>query len=118
MTIPKSIILIDDEPDILIILEMKIKETFEDIALKTFTCGESFLLELQEDNFLDSVDCIISDYDMPKFNGIDLYNITSEINPSINFIMFTGRLEKDQDLPFEVVKKPDIDHLIRQITNP
>jgi PAS domain S-box-containing protein len=39
----------------------------------------------------DAVDCIVSDYDMPEMNGLDLLKAVREDSFEIPFIMFTGR---------------------------
>lgn len=37
------------------------------------------------------VDCIVSDYDMPRTNGIEFLEIVREDHPDLPFILFTGK---------------------------
>lgn len=39
----------------------------------------------------DSIDCIISDYDMPEIDGLELLEFVRERYPDLPFILFTGK---------------------------
>jgi PAS domain S-box-containing protein len=41
--------------------------------------------------YVDSVDCIVSDFDMPETNGLEFLETVREDHPDLPFILFTGK---------------------------
>jgi len=39
----------------------------------------------------DGIDCVVSDYDMPEMDGIELLEAVRETDPDLPFILFTGK---------------------------
>ena len=108
-----KVLVVDDEEGILEILE----EYFQNIGFKVLLAnnGKAALsLLLQNKN----LDLIISDYNMPYLNGVELYNkickILSEPPP---FIIFSGNINEADILkftrkPIAILRKPcDMDRL-------
>ena len=81
-----SLLYVDDEPDLLEtakqFLEMK-----DEFAVKTALSAAEALGILQESMY----DGIISDYQMPEMDGIELLKNIRSHYPDIPFILFTGR---------------------------
>jgi CheY-like chemotaxis protein len=51
------------------------------------------------------IDIVVSDYDMPQMNGIDLSKRVSHLYPDIPFLLFSARLhEMPPSVPF--IQKP------------
>lgn len=42
-------------------------------------------------SYLDGIDCVVSDYDMPEVDGLELLETLREHDPDVPFILFTGR---------------------------
>lgn len=81
-----SILIVDDEPELLEIAYIYLKDMggFEiDIAQSAFAAREML--------GISRYDVIISDYEMPGENGISFLRSVKKMNPGIIFILFTGR---------------------------
>lgn len=81
-----NILCVDDEPDLLEIT----KRYLERGGLFSVVCalsGEEALEKIASGHY----DAVISDYQMPGMNGITLLKKVRENNPTLPFILFTGR---------------------------
>lgn len=87
----KNILIIDDEIDICEVLEFH----FEDNGFNVITknTSEDALKVINSDV---KIDCIISDFRMPKMNGLELFQSTknSKVSP---FIIITGASDVSAD---------------------
>ncbi len=81
-----KILLVDDEPALLDVGKLFIERS-GDISVDTAADGAEALEKLSSHYY----DCIVSDYDMPGMNGIDLLKAVRERDPGIPFIVFTGK---------------------------
>ncbi len=81
-----KILLVDDEPALLDVGKLFIERGGE-ISVDTAASGAEALEKLSSCCY----DCIVSDYDMPGMNGIDLLKAVREKDPGIPFIIFTGK---------------------------
>jgi PAS domain S-box-containing protein len=81
-----SLLYVDDEPGLLDIGKLFL-ETSGDFAVTTALSGSEGLAALAAHSF----DAIISDYQMPEMNGIELLKAVRKSHGSIPFILFTGR---------------------------
>lgn len=75
---------IDDDIDHLVISKRYIKKFEPAITIDTTTSPDEVLDQLE------SYDCIVSDYKMPRMNGIELAQKVREIS-EIPFILYTGQ---------------------------
>ena len=80
-----QIIIVDDDPIILNILEALVKDL---AMIETAKNGQEALLRVKEQYF----DVIISDISMPVLNGIEFYRQASFNDPNIGnrFLFYTG----------------------------
>lgn len=85
-----SILIVDDEPDLVESLESIIEENFSLEILKAFNPMEG--LELFHKN-KNSIKYVISDYYMPGDNGIELLKVIKESKPDLRVILLTGNAE-------------------------
>jgi PAS domain S-box-containing protein len=81
-----SVLYVDDEPDLLEIGKLYLEQSGE-MLVKTVQSPDVALGELGEAEY----DCIISDYQMPKMDGIQFLKEVRSRHGKIPFILFTGR---------------------------
>ncbi len=78
---------VDDEPDLADVAATFLEREDERFRIDTATsAGEALDVLADRD-----VDCIVSDYEMPGRNGIDLLEAVREDHPDLPFILFTGK---------------------------
>ncbi|MDD1728522.1 MAG: PocR ligand-binding domain-containing protein [Methanospirillum sp.] len=81
-----TVLSVDDEISILEICKLFL-ERMNDISVETVTSGEEALALLDSRQF----DAVISDYDMPVMNGIELLRIVRSRFGDLPFVLFTGK---------------------------
>jgi len=78
---------VDDDPDFAGLTADTLERVDEDIAVETAAGAADALARLEAAEF----DCIVSDYDMPGRNGIELLEAVRERDPDLPFVLFTGK---------------------------
>jgi PAS domain S-box-containing protein len=78
---------VDDEPDFLEMSATLLERTGDDIEVVTAEGGEEALDVLAT----SAVDCVVSDYDMPGMDGLELLREVRERYPGTPFILLTAR---------------------------
>jgi PAS domain S-box-containing protein len=78
---------VDDDPDFVAVAADSLEAADDRISVETATSARGGLDRLAEDGF----DAVVSDYDMPAMNGIELLDAIRETNPDLPFILFTGK---------------------------
>ncbi|WP_336336845.1 PAS domain-containing protein [Haloarcula brevis] len=58
----------------------------DDLTVVTATSPDDGLARLD-----DSIDCVVSDYEMPERNGLELFDAVRDRYPDLPFILFTGK---------------------------
>ncbi|GGL39711.1 hypothetical protein GCM10009037_24330 [Halarchaeum grantii] len=74
-------------------------------TVKTENDPQGGLSRLEEDD----VDCVISDYDMPGMNGLDVLKRVREKHPDMPFILFTGK--GSEEIASEAISKGVTEYL-------
>ena len=87
MTAVVRVLLVDDEPDLADVAATFLEREGERFRIDTATSAEEALGVLAD----RSVDCIVSDYDMPGQNGIEFLESVREEFPDLPFVLFTGK---------------------------
>lgn len=103
-----TIVVVDDEEMVLTSLNAYL--TLEtDYQVESFTDAEEAVKHLQE----SLVDVVISDYLMPKMNGIQFLGKAKEIQPEAARILLTGHADKQSAIEainkvglFQYIEKP------------
>ncbi|AQL42785.1 hypothetical protein BV210_08710 [Halorientalis sp. IM1011] len=80
-----SILHVDDDPDMLSLSKTMLER--RDIDVTTRTSAEAGLEYLDEAD----VGCIVSDYEMPRTDGLEFLEAVREEYPDLPFILFTGK---------------------------
>lgn len=86
-----DVLLVDDDPSDLEMTELLLKQREDRLTIKTATSAAGGM-ELLES---ESVDCVVSDYDMPGTDGIDFLRQVRERHTALPFILFTGQGSED-----------------------
>jgi len=81
-----SILYVDDEPGLLEIGKLFLEST-GDFSVTTVLSGHEGLEQLAQQTF----DAIVSDYQMPEMDGIEVLKAVRKTYGTIPFILFTGR---------------------------
>jgi len=81
-----SILYIDDEPGLLEVGKLFLEST-GDFSVTTVLSGQEGLEQLAQQTF----DAIVSDYQMPEMDGIEVLKAVRKTYGTIPFILFTGR---------------------------
>jgi len=79
-----SVLLVDDEPDIIEILEMVLRE--EEMEVYTSRSAREALSVLRERD----VDVVVSDIRMPDLTGVELLREARQVAPDVVFVMMTA----------------------------
>ncbi|WP_394782038.1 response regulator [Undibacterium sp.] len=84
----RRILLVDDEQNILHALHRSLRPIAKklDIELEMFTDPQAAIQRLSEESF----DVVLSDYHMPRLNGVDFLRITREIQPETVRMMLSA----------------------------
>jgi PAS domain S-box-containing protein len=82
-----SVLHVDDDSAFLELATAVLEREAADIRVQTATSGEEGLAWLRE----HAVDCIVSDYEMPGMDGLELLEAVREDLPRLPFVLFTGK---------------------------
>ncbi|GAB6880297.1 hypothetical protein JCM17823_25710 [Halorubrum gandharaense] len=81
------VLLVDDEPDVAELAATYLDRLLDDVE----TVVESDTCDALDRVRSGEVDCVVSDYDMPGHNGLELLVDVREAGPEVPFILFTGK---------------------------
>lgn len=84
---PFNVLLVDDDPDIAKLMIRKISREAPEYAIEFVESGKDCLEFLKQKD----IDCILSDYQMPGMNGMELLRAIREMNEKVPFIFLTGQ---------------------------
>jgi len=105
----KSILVVDDEPDIITIIKMALQRN--GCGVKEFT---NPLLALQHFELNSTeYDMILSDIRMPGMNGFDLVRKVKTINPQVKILLMTAFEMQKSELE-KVLPSVKVDGLIQK----
>ena len=98
----------DDEPGLAELAAEFIHRSNAEIQVTVVTSGPEALATLADGAF----DCVVSDFDMPEMNGIELLEHVRESNPDLPFILFTGK--GSEEVASEAISKGVSDYLQKE----
>ncbi|MFC7228599.1 PAS domain S-box protein [Salinirubellus salinus] len=84
---PIAVLHVDDEPGFGELVAYHLERENGRFDVTTATSVEEGLARLDETRY----DCIVSDYDMPRRNGLDFLAAVREDAPDLPFVLFTGK---------------------------
>ncbi|GCF14350.1 hypothetical protein Harman_22850 [Haloarcula mannanilytica] len=81
-----TVLHVDDEQGFAELTAEYLERIADDLTVVTETNPDHTL-----DRLDDSIDCVVSDYEMPERNGLELFHLVRNRYPDLPFILFTGR---------------------------
>jgi CheY-like chemotaxis protein len=82
----KHILIVDDDELVLCVLKTSLRLLLPDHQVIGFNDSTMALTELRQ----QAVDLILTDYDMPQLNGLELAQAAHKISPQTPIILMTG----------------------------
>jgi PAS domain S-box-containing protein len=84
---PLRVLHADDQPDLHPLVEAHLRRDRPDATVERVESADAALDALAESGY----DCVISDYDMPGSDGLELLDSVRETHPDLPFVLFTGK---------------------------
>jgi PAS domain S-box-containing protein len=81
---PIRVLHVDDDPAVLDLTATALERENDRFEVETATSAAAALERL------DGVDCVVSDYEMPEWDGLELLAAVREERPGLPFVLFTG----------------------------
>jgi PAS domain S-box-containing protein len=81
------ILYVDDNSELTELTKIYLEKEQEEFSVETTTNAVEAIESLQETEY----DCIVSDYDMPNTDGIELLKIVRETHPNLPYVLFTAK---------------------------
>jgi PAS domain S-box-containing protein len=88
------VLVVDDDPGFVDLTETALEREDESFSVVTETDAEAALARLRSgriDDVVRDYDCVVSDYDMPEIDGLELLNEIRADYPDLPIILFTGK---------------------------
>jgi PAS domain S-box-containing protein len=82
-----QILHVDDEPDFSALVKEFLEREDEGFEVVSERSAEDGLARLRQ----NGIDCVVSDYDMPKTDGLEFLETVQQAHPETPFILFTGK---------------------------
>jgi len=83
----RRVLVVDDESALAELVAEYLTRINDSLTTEIATTGAEALSLVREDKF----DCVVSDYNMPDMNGLELLSAIRDEHPSLPFILYTGR---------------------------
>lgn len=107
MDSPLRILIVEDQPSDVELAMREVRKTLESPEFAHVDTKHEFLKSLEQ----FKPDLIISDYDMPSFDGLTVISLTLQQSPLTPVIIFTGAI--DEETAAESVKAGAVDYVIK-----
>jgi len=104
-----SILHVDDQPDFLSMATESLEAERRAFDVTTATSAQEALDRLAEER----IDCVVSDYQMPEMDGLELLARVREQYPDLPFILFTGK--GSEDVASEAISAGVTDYLQKSL---
>ena len=83
----RRVLFVDDEPGAADLAATHVERLLDGIETVTRLSPDEALDVVRD----DCVDCVVSDFDMPRSDGLELLESVREIDPDVPFVLFTGK---------------------------
>jgi len=78
---------VDDDREFVELAQLMLEQESEALSVSIETGGEKGLEHIES----SPVDCVVSDYDMPRSDGLEFLEAVREEHPDLPFVLFTGK---------------------------
>ena len=102
---PIRVLHVDDDPEFADIVSTALERGEGQFSIEAATSADGALARLREGAF----DAVVSDYEMPDRNGLELLEAVREQQPALPFILYTGR--GSEELASEAISAGVTDYL-------
>jgi len=85
-TAESVVLVVDDEPDVASVTATYLERHLDGVAVTVESGGTNAIDRLE-----DNIDCVVSDYEMPDIDGLELLRRIRQRDADIPFILFTAR---------------------------
>ena len=102
-----SVLLVDDDEDFVALASTLLEAESDRIETTTETRPADALDRVD----LDAIDCIVSDYRMPKMDGIEFLETIRADYPELPFILFTGK--GDEEVAKQAISADVSDYMVK-----
>ncbi len=102
-----DVILVEDSPSDVKILKIELEKEYN-LSLRTVETEEEYNIELDT----KIPDIILSDYTLPRFNGLEALEIRNKQYPGLPFILVTGSI--NEETAVKVMKAGADDYIIKE----
>jgi len=105
MTEPIRVLLVDDDDDFASVAAELLEREDDRFEVTVETGPEAVLERLESDEF----DCLVSDYQMPEMDGIELLTAVRNRSSTLPFVLFTG--EGNEEIASEAISAGATDYV-------
>jgi PAS domain S-box-containing protein len=103
-----TVLLVDDDEGVVSLTATYLEEVSDEIATVTETDAAGGLERIE----VGEIDCVVSDYDMPGTNGLELLEAVREVEANLPFILFTGK--GSEEIASEAISAGVTDYLQKE----
>ena len=107
-----KVFLVDDDEAMRETTVRLLETTNPDFEVRGFPSGAAVLDEIDETD--EPVDCIVSDYEMPGMNGLDLLEAVRQHDPDVPFVIYTGH--GNENVASEAISAGVTDYVRKSVT--
>lgn len=83
---PYRVLVVDDDEEVAATISLYLEDDGDDLETVIETSAADAL-----DRIDDDIHCVISDYQMPRMNGLEFLKAVREDHPNLPFLLFTAR---------------------------
>jgi PAS domain S-box-containing protein len=107
---PVTVLHVDDEPGLCEVVADFLEHTHDWLEVEIATSASAGLDRVRQ----NSIDCVVSDYDMPEKNGLEFLKSIREENSELPFILYTGK--GSEEIASEAISAGVDDYLQKEAT--
>ncbi|MFB6086532.1 MAG: PAS domain S-box protein [Halodesulfurarchaeum sp.] len=82
-----DVLVVDDEPDYPELMARRLEDADALLSVETASSVEAGIEAVETGSF----ECVVADYDFPERNGIEFLRSVREVDPSLPFVLLTGK---------------------------
>jgi PAS domain S-box-containing protein len=88
---PITVFHVDDDPEVASLTADFLEREHDNLSVRTESCPQTVAEMITDESKSCDADCIVSDYDMPRMDGLELFEAIRESGDECPFILYTGK---------------------------